>query len=231
VFLDEVGELTPAIQVKLLRAIEERAVRRVGGLKASAIDVRFVAATNRDLEAELGRGGFRADLYYRLAGATVTIPPLRERGDAIEPLAQAIVEEAARRVGKPAPAIAAETLALLRAHRWPGNVRELRNVLERAVLMATVPTLLPEHLPAALLSSAGRTSPAAAGAPAPIAVPGAPGWWQPDAAARERERIIAALEASDGHQGKAATLLGISRRTLLNRLDALGLPRPRKPAG
>ena len=217
VFLDEVGELPPSTQVKLLRVLEERAVRRVGALRATPIDVRFVAATNRDLEAGVGRGEFRADLFYRLAGATVVIPPLRQRVDAIEPLARAIIEAAARRAGRPPPTLEAETLAVLRAHRWPGNVRELRNVLERAVLMATVPTLLPEHLPAAMTAGA-----------AAVTVPGAAQWWQPDAAAQERARIIAALEASGGHQGKAAELLGISRRTLLNRLDALGLPRPRK---
>ena len=219
VFLDEVGELAPSTQVKLLRVLEERAVRRVGAVKARPIDVRFVAATNRDLEAEIQRGRFRADLYYRLAGATVVVPPLRERQDAIEPLAHALIAAAARRGGRAAPTLAAATLAILRAHRWPGNVRELRNVLERAVLMAPESIILPEHLPSAMIAAAPTAG-----------VPGAAPWWQPDAAAHERARIVAALEASSGHQGKAAALLGMSRRTLLNRLDALGLPRPRKGA-
>ena len=220
VFLDEVGELTPSTQVKLLRVIEERAVRRVGAVKTRAIAARFVSATNRDLEQQVARGTFRADLYYRLAGATITIPPLRERQDAIEPIATAIVETAARRIGRAPPAIAPETLALLRGYRWPGNIRELRNVVERGVLMASGQQILPEHLPAALTESSAAAAP-----------PGAVPWWQPDAAAQERARIIAALEATNGHQGKAAEKLGISRRTLLNRLDALDIPRPRKNNG
>ena len=218
VFLDEVGELPAATQVKLLRVLEERAVRPVGGLRARPIDVRFVSATNRDLEAEAERGAYRADLYYRLAGVTVSIPPLRERPDELEPLARTIAAAACRRAGRPTLALADETLAILRAHPWPGNVRELRNVIERAVLLAPGAAIEPAHLPDKL-----RAAP-----PAKAAVPAAAGWWQPDAADQERARIIAALERSGGNQGKAADLLGISRRTLLNRLDALAIPRPRK---
>ena len=219
VFLDEVGELTAATQVKLLRVLEERAVRRVGGLAPRAIDVRFVAATNRDLEAEAARGAFRSDLYYRLAGVSIVIPPLRERVAEIEPIARALVAAAAARLGRAPLALAPATLDALGAYPWPGNVRELRNVIDRAVLLAPAATIEPAQLPDKLRAPAPA-------APAPLGK--APGWWRDDAEAEERARIIAALEATDGHQGKAADLLGISRRTLLNRLDALAIPRPRK---
>ncbi len=224
VFLDEVGELPASVQVKLLRVLEERVVRPVGAPRGRAIDVRFVAATNRDLEDAVARGGFRADLYYRLAGAIVTIPPLRARVGEIGPLAIALAAAAAGRLGQPAPAITDDALALLRAHAWPGNVRELRNAIERAVLLARGAPIGPDHLPDRLRAPPIAPTPAAA-------VPPAAGWWQPDAADRERARIIAALEAAGGRQAQAAELLGMSRRTLLNRLDQLAIPRPRKGRG
>jgi transcriptional regulator with PAS, ATPase and Fis domain len=216
VFLDEVGELPAATQVKLLRVLEERAVRPVGGLVARPIDVRFVAATNRDLEADSGKT-FRADLYYRLAGVTITIPPLRERGEELEPLARGLIAAACARSRRPALALADDALAALRAHAWPGNVRELRNVIDRAVLLCAGATIELSHLPDKLRA-----------APSSAPLPAAPGWWQPDAAAQERARIVAALESAGGNQGRAAELLGMSRRTLLNRLDELSIPRPRK---
>src|SRR5688500_6738957 len=136
VFLDEIGELPMSIQVKLLRVLEERMVTRVGGLKPKAIDVRFLAATNRDLEAEVAKGRFRQDLLYRITGMTLVIPPLRDRKDEIEPLARRFAALSSKQAGrKREPMIAPEALDILRAYTWPGNIRELRNVMERAILL------------------------------------------------------------------------------------------------
>ena len=134
-FLDEVGEMPPAVQVKLLRVLEERQVLPVGGVKVRPIDVRFLAATNRDLEVEIARGHFRQDLYFRLDGITLMIPPLRERPGEIALLALELCAVAARRMGRPVPRLSPEALAALERHPWPGNVRELRNVIERACLL------------------------------------------------------------------------------------------------
>jgi len=212
VFLDEIGELPPALQVKLLRVIETREVLRVGSVRARKIDVRFVAATNRDLEAEVSRGGFRRDLYFRLNGMSLTIPPLRERPRDLPLLARAFVASLAR---GPAPGISASAMETLQAHGWPGNVRELRNAIERALVLCDGPVLLPEHLPQ----------------PVPFAPPDGQG--PPEAPAEavvdhERARILAALAACGGNQSRAARQLGISRKVLIARLDRYGAARPRR---
>jgi DNA-binding NtrC family response regulator len=224
VFLDEVGELPMATQVKLLRVLEERAVRRVGSLKARPIDVRFVTATNRDLEAEVVAGRFRQDLYFRVGGVTLLVPPLRSRPEEIEPLARRFVATSAKQLGRKPPALSKAALALLAGYRWPGNIRELRNVMERAVLLCAGPTIEPEHLPREKLAALWVTPPAA-GAPAPAAAAPAPASTGGDA---ERQRIIDALAECGGNQTRAAKLLGISRRTLLYRLDAMAIARPQK---
>jgi two-component system, NtrC family, response regulator AtoC len=224
VFLDEIGELPMSAQVKLLRVLEERKVLRVGGLTPGTIDVRFVAATNRDLEAEIRRGAFREDLFYRLNGFSVTIPPLRERVTEIEPLARYFVAEFCRRNARyPEPEISAVALEWLVRYRWPGNIRELRNLIERAVLLCTGGAITPHHLPLDKLETSFGPRPEPPGEPAPP--PPAP---QPSELDAERARITAALEDCGGNQTRAAVLLGISRRTLVNRLDAYGLVRPRK---
>jgi DNA-binding NtrC family response regulator len=222
VFLDEVGELSPSIQVKLLRVLEERKVTRVGGLTALPIDVRLVSATNRDLEAEAQRGVFRQDLYFRLNGITLTIPPLRERPSEIEALARIFAARAAAQMGRPAPAISPAALAALAAHPWPGNVRELRNVMERAVVLLESGEMNPEHL---LLTAAPPTPTESR------ALPGTPaggGDLRSEIAALERQRIVAALEACAGNQTHAAAMLGMSRRTFVARLGEYQIPRPRK---
>ena len=136
-FLDEVGELSAAAQSKLLRVLEDRRVVRVGATEARPIDVRFIAATNRDLEGDAAAGRFRSDLYFRLAGIVLEVPPLRERVAEIEPLARAFAASFAAALGRPPPDLTADAVAALRAHDWPGNVRELRNAVERGVLLAS----------------------------------------------------------------------------------------------
>jgi two-component system, NtrC family, response regulator AtoC len=237
VFLDEIGEISAALQVKLLRVLEDRMVTRVGALKSTPIDVRFVAATNRDLEQEIASGRFRLDLYYRLAGITLVIPPLRERVSEIVPLVQSFIANASTETGRK-PQISRDALALLEAYSWPGNIRELRNVVERAVLLCGGGTIRPEHLPVDKMQA---TYPAFRTAPAPAAIEPEPGRLDDSEPGRargldalypgdaERDRIIAALEVCRGNQTKAATILGMSRRTLIYRLERYALPRPRKP--
>jgi transcriptional regulator with PAS, ATPase and Fis domain len=210
VFLDEIGDLPVALQAKLLRVIEERSVLRLGALKPRPLDVRFVAATHKDLES--ADSTFRRDLYFRLAGVTLVIPPLRERIDEIEPLARRFVREACVRAKRSVLAISDAALASLRAAPWPGNVRELRNVMERAVLLAE-DRIDVEHLPAPR---------------APTPVPVAAGDLRAGVVAFERQKIVEALDQCRGNQTKAAKLLGISRRTLIERMDEFALPRPRK---
>ena len=159
VLLDEIGELPQPLQVKLLRVIETREVMRVGALKPRTIDVRFLAATNRIIEDEVAGGAFRQDLYYRLNGISLVIPPLRRRVDEIAPLARSFLESAASRDGRPVPSLAPEALGLLEAYPWPGNIRELRNDMERAFLLASGEVITPADLPVEKLRGAPRRSP------------------------------------------------------------------------
>ena len=228
VFLDEVGEMPPSIQVKLLRVLEERRVTRVGGLKARDIDVRFIAATNRQLEAEIPAGRFRQDLYFRLNGFSLTIPPLRERQSEIEPLARAFLAQACREARRERqPELSPEALDLLRAYSWPGNVRELRNVVERAFLLCTGERITAEHLPVEKMNATLAAWPAPAPPPAPASAPAERGL-RGELESVEKQRILDALAACAGNQSQAAKLLGIPRNTLLARLDQYGVPRPRK---
>jgi transcriptional regulator with PAS, ATPase and Fis domain len=212
-FLDEVGELPEAIQVKLLRAIEAREITRVGAVTPIALDVRFVAATNRDLAAEVEAGRFRRDLFYRLDGVTLVIPPLRERRERIGPLALKFL--AGAKGGAP-QALDTELFARLVAHAWPGNVRELKAVLERAAILAGGGPVTVRHVAITAMAA----SPAAAkGATTGDAA-------TPDPA--ERQRIVDALEQCAGNQTRAAKLLGISRATLVTKLGIHRIQRPRK---
>jgi two-component system response regulator AtoC len=221
VFLDEVGELPSSIQAKLLRVLEERRVLRVGAVAPTPIDVRFVFATNRDLEAEVARGAFRSDLYYRINGISLELPPLRERPAEIEPLARSFLAEAAQRDGLDLPELAPDALAALKAYPWPGNIRELKNVIDRAILLAGGGTITAEVLG---LGGAAVSSPAVEAASS-----SAPRLRQRREAA-EREEVERALAQTNGNQTHAARLLGISRRTLVTRLTQYGLTKPRKRA-
>jgi two-component system response regulator AtoC len=181
-------------------------------------------------------GRFRPDLYFRLAGMSLTIPPLRERPQEIEPLVRAFVRAACRQLDRAVPlGVAAAALDLLRAHRWPGNVRELRNAVERAAVLCAGDTILPEHLPPGVLgtsASIGAAVREGRGPASPRPDPAAPQAEAPGLQAEikslERARIVEALERCGGNQSQAAAVLGISRRTLVSRLAEFGLPRPRK---
>jgi transcriptional regulator with PAS, ATPase and Fis domain len=223
VFLDEVGELPAAVQVKLLRVLEDRQVLRVGAVRPRPIDVRFVAATNRDLEAAVAAGAFRSDLFYRLCGITLMVPPLRDRPAEIEPLARALLAQAAASSGRSVPAVSAEALVRLRGYGWPGNIRELRNFMERAALLCGAGPVLAEHLPIEKMSVLLPVAPANRAA---AARPG--GDLRGETDDLEHRRILEALEQSGGNQKKAAQLLGIPRSTLLRRLEQFDIPRPRK---
>jgi len=212
VFLDEIGELRPDMQVKLLRVLEDRKVVRVGGGTAHPVDVRFVAATNRDLREAVREGRFREDLYYRLAGATLQVPPLRERLEAVPLLAERFARLFARQCERPAPTLTPEAIAQLQSYAWPGNVRELRNTVERAVALCTSGTISSVELP---------------GAPQPT-TPSQAGSLHDEVASLERQRIVEALERHGGNQTQAARELGIARRTLINHIETYDLPRPRK---
>jgi len=217
VFLDEVGELPLGFQVKLLRVLEDRKVTRVGGLKPFKIDVRFIAATNRDLEAEVKRGAFRQDLFFRLNGVTLVVPPLRERPGEIRGLAEMFIARGADQLGRRPPRLSPAALARLERHPWPGNIRELRNAIERAVVLCG-DELTDEHLPPS--EAAARPPAAAPSEPAPPL--------RGEIEALERQRILDMLARCGGNQTEAARQLGISRRTMVSRLGDYGVPRPRK---
>jgi DNA-binding NtrC family response regulator len=204
-FLDEIAELTPPLQAKLLRALQERAVRRVGGNEAIPVDVRIVAATNRDLHALVSTGEFRDDLYYRLNVVTIAVPPLRERGTDIPLLAQHFLEKFSAETGRPVKHLAAGTLALLASYQWPGNVRELEHAIERAVALAASEVLLPEDLP-----------PHVRQVPAPAPRLPATGMTLDEV---KRWYILKVLDETGGNKVRAADLLGINRRTLYRILE------------
>ncbi len=209
--LDEIGDLPATLQAKLLRVLEERTVRRVGGTEEVPVDVRLVAATNLDLAAAVEAGSFRRDLFYRLAVVEAHLPPLRERHGDVAALADHLLDRLAARHGVPRGALAPEALAVLERHDWPGNVRELRNVLERAVVVRAGAPIRPDDL---ALHRGG----------APVAPPQAPSGEPPlDRDAREREAVVEALRRADGNRELAARMLGISVRTLYYRLRTFGL--------
>jgi two-component system, NtrC family, response regulator len=205
-FLDEIGEVPPAIQVKLLRALQQREFERVGGTETLKVDVRVVAATNRDLAAEVKEGRFREELFYRLNVVTVTLPPLRNRKGDIPALVSHFIEKYAKSYGKALRRLGPGTLNALLAHDWPGNVRELENAIERAVVLSRDGELTLDDLPPSLRGSRGR--PAAAGSVTPGAT----------LRELERDAILRALAVVDGSTTRAAKMLGISVRKVQYRL-------------
>jgi DNA-binding NtrC family response regulator len=203
-FLDEIGEISPNVQVKLLRFLQEHEFERVGGTQTIRVDVRVIAASNKNLAEEVKAGRFREDLYYRLNVVTVDLPPLRERKTDIPALAKFFLDHYAKDNAKPVAILMAQTLDVLMSYDWPGNVRELENAIERAVVLATGPAIEPRHLPPNV-----RPGPTASGMP-PI-----PGSTLADI---ERYAILETLKATGGSTSKAADVLGISVRTIQYRL-------------
>jgi two-component system response regulator AtoC len=220
--LDEIGELELALQAKLLRVLEEGAFRRVGGLKDIPLDVRVIAASNRDLKTESEAGHFRLDLYYRLSIIQIDIPPLRERGDDVLLLADHYIRTIGDRLKmrKKIEGLSAEVSAAFRRYAWPGNVRELRNVIERALILEDSNVITMEYLPNALAGDSAPRIGASQAAPAPGAVFALPreGLSLDDV---EMAFVRQAIERSDGNQTRAAELLGISRDQLRYRLKKL----------
>jgi transcriptional regulator with GAF, ATPase, and Fis domain len=229
VCLDEIGELSLAVQAKLLRVLEERVVRRVGSTTERKIDVRFVCATNRDLLEEVDAGRFRRDLYYRINGVRIVMPPLRERPEEIVPLARAFAGRA-----RPGVSIVLgnETIAAMMAHSWPGNIRELRNTVERAVLTSSGGAIRPSHLvlepSRPVLRDSYPTVPVERISHETIPPSRPSGTLANEVAELERKRIVETLEHFGGNQTQAARALGMSRTTLIARMEEYALRRPRK---
>ena len=216
VFLDEIGEMNVSMQAKLLRAIQEKEIRRVGGKVNVPLDVRIVSATNKELEQEIKRGGFREDLFYRLNVIRINLPPLRERGNDVKTLAEFFVRKYSQASGIAMDGISKPALKLLMNYTWPGNVRQLESVIERAVLMAETNFIEPGDLPAEI----STTGLMAGGVPFDLPPEGV------DFEQLERGLIIKAMERADWVIGKAAQLLGMSYKTLQYRLDKFEIARP-----
>jgi DNA-binding NtrC family response regulator len=220
IFLDEIGELPLSAQSKLLRAIEEKVVDRVGGRAPVPVDVRVVAATNRDLQTAAEAGEFRRDLYFRLAVFPVRVPPLRERGDDVVLLARHFAAQLGRELRKREAVLSDEAVAALRAHRWPGNVRELENAIERACILADSAALTPADLGLARAADARKAEDASADFDTSGTLSEAA-----ERAARsvERRKIADSLRAHEGNKTRAAEELGVSYKTLLTKIKEYNL--------
>ncbi|MFA4944317.1 MAG: sigma-54 dependent transcriptional regulator [Lentisphaeria bacterium] len=222
--LDEIGEIDASTQVKLLRVLENRTVERVGGSQSIEIDVRLIAATNKDLKALVGAGKFREDLYYRLNVVRVELPPLRRRPEDIPLLLNHFLKVFSEENGKPIHGFTSEALKMLAAHSWPGNVRELRNTVERMVVMARGTSLSLGDVPAELRAAVAAEL-AQGGAARPAAAPGTPesDGGTLDLASQERALVLRALRECNGNRSQAARKLGIGRRTLYRKLEEYGI--------
>ncbi len=211
-FLDEIGELPPPMQAKLLRVLQDGVVDRVGGVEPRHVDVRVVAATNRDLDRAVADGRFRQDLYYRLRVVELRVPPLRERIEDVSELVECFLDKHAKRLGRPRPSVTPQGVVALQSRRWPGNVRELESAIERAILLAREPELGPRDLEC--------EEPATAGAGRPVGLKDAA---RAAAAETERRLIRAALRATQDNVTRAAERLGLSRRGLQLKIKEYGL--------
>ncbi|MEW6082124.1 MAG: sigma-54-dependent Fis family transcriptional regulator [Bacillota bacterium] len=209
-FLDEVGDMSPNLQAKILRVLEDREFERVGGTEVVRVDVRVIAASNRDLGQLVAQQAFREDLYYRLNVVALTILPLRHRKEDILPLANHFIEKLNRQMGMEIRGVSPDALSVLQAHDWPGNVRELENAIERAVNLGAAYMIERDHLPAYLVSATPVTGGEQAG-------------YRASVEAAERDAIVRALEASGGNKSLAARHLGVSRSTLYQKMQRLSL--------
>jgi two-component system response regulator PilR (NtrC family) len=222
-FLDEVGELPLSLQVKLLRALQEKKVRPVGGSQELEVDVRVLAATNRDVEQAIVDGAFRQDLYYRLNVIRVELPPLRERGDDLAPLIERFIRVYATEMGKDVVGLSQDALRALERYEYPGNVRELQNLIERAVALSSSRVIGLGDLPATVSGSAGGTNSSL------LELPEAGCRLEEVMNEVERRLLLQALERTGGVRKTAAELLGISFRSLRYRLQKQTLEGPEEP--
>jgi len=213
-FLDEIGEMPLSLQAKLLRVLERKVITRVGGTTEVATDARLIAATHRDLEADVRSGKFRQDLLFRIGGFTIVIPPLRDRQREIVPLAELFARTTAAEQGRPVPMIAQDAREVLAGYAWPGNVRELKNAMERALVLCE-DTITAADLPDKMRDMAQRTRPIAPAADV-----------RGHLAEVERSAIVAALDGEGGNQTRAAKRLGLSRRALIYKMEKYGLKPP-----
>jgi transcriptional regulator with GAF, ATPase, and Fis domain len=218
-FLDEIGDITPEVQIKLLRVLQERTFERVGSSEPVRADVRVLAATHRNLEQLIREGRFRDDLYYRLNVFSIVVPPLRERREDVPELAQHFLRLYAQRCGRPVAHIDDDALAALKAFAWPGNVRQLENVIQRAVVVAEGPALTLRELPPELLDGLELLPPEPAEAEVLLGVQAE----RAERDRREREQLVRALATTNGNKAEAARVLGLARSTLLSRLKKHGL--------
>jgi DNA-binding NtrC family response regulator len=208
-FFDEMANISATLQSKLLRVLQEREVRRVGGGAPMTVDVRMIAASNKDLKPLVDAGTFREDLYYRLNVVTITIPPLRERPEDIPVLAQYFVQKYGAAKEKPVTGISPDAMTLLTKYHWPGNVRELQHVIERAIVLTPHPAILPHDLPESIRTAASQVSTQGSG------------WMTLDSL--ERDYILRVLDAHQRDVGRASEILGIHRKTLLRKLRRYGM--------
>ena len=209
-FLDEIGDINPKMQAQLLRVLQEGEIRRVGSTEPLRVDVRVVAATNRDLDEEVQKGRFREDLYFRINVVTIRLPPLRERPDDITLLVEHFLAKYGDREGRSSVGVADEAMALLRRYDWPGNVRELENVIERALALSKSGIVLPSDLPIDLLGSEARSLPRSGGSLVDD---------RPTLAELEQRYVNLILQQEGGNKKRAAEVLGIDRRTLYRTLE------------
>jgi DNA-binding NtrC family response regulator len=217
IFLDEIGEMSPTMQVKLLRVLQERSVRRVGGIEEIPVDVRVIAATNRNLEEEVEQGRFREDLFYRVSVIPIELPPLRERNEDIPELVAHFLTKLAADSGRPRLNVAPEAMRYLEAYRWPGNVRELENAIEKAFALEPTDTIQPERLPQKILNY----SPVEVAAS--VRLPDTGFDLSTYLAELEKSYLIEALRRTNGNQTRSAELLRMSVRSFRHLLDKYGI--------
>ena len=210
IFLDEIGEMKPSLQAKLLRVLQEREIQRVGGMVDIPVDVRVIAATNQKLERSMKVGEFREDLYYRIAVFPIRIPPLRQRRDDIAPLVEHFFESCVKEMGRNLRGITTEAMRLLVSYHWPGNVRELENIIQRAILLETSHSIQANN-PA--IQEIAATEPDVADGMLPVM----------PLDELERRAIVTALETTERNVTQAATLLGINRATIYRKLKRYGI--------
>jgi two-component system, NtrC family, response regulator AtoC len=223
IFLDEIGEMSPNTQAKLLRALENRKFKRVGGVADIPLDAGVIAATNRDLSAEVKKGGFREDLFFRLNVIRIEVPPLRERREDISTLIEHFIRRFNTDFGRAITGVSADAMSRLTGYPWPGNVRELRNVVERIVILEAEDVIRAENLPPEIRFARAESGPGAAlskGAPFVLPEDGV------NLDEVEKSLIQQAIDRTLGNQSAAARLLGVSRYTLRYRMEKYGLVNP-----